>query len=59
MQEFDYHHLKEPTWGTVTSTDFDSNNRRSGYPFIIGSNKNTALLLYLHAIAIWGGRNIE
>lgn len=22
MKEFEYHHLKEPTWGSVTSADF-------------------------------------
>jgi hypothetical protein len=24
MQEFNYHHLKEPTLGTITLTHFDS-----------------------------------
>jgi hypothetical protein len=29
MKEFDYHHLKEPAWGSVTSADFDSKNKGS------------------------------
>ena len=44
MKEFDYHHLKEPTWGSVTSTDFVSKNKGSLDTRLSDLPKNTTYL---------------